>query len=141
MRILKCILAVCALTLAFLKVSIRVCGVYGTYCMSLGSFYAPRERITVHLSEGKIIFCSVAVCTISGGCSEVYIICFSAAVCTISEDYGDSYGSHRISIYIAQRRSITSLILSFSSLCSIICMYRKRCESFKEPPESFLRVS
>ena len=61
---LKCILAICALTLAFMKVSIRVCGVYGTYCMSLGSFYAPRERITVHLSEGKIIFCSVAVFTI-----------------------------------------------------------------------------
>ena len=61
---LKRILAICALTLAFMKVSIRVCGVYGTYCMSLGSFYAPRERITVHLSEGKIIFCSVAVFTI-----------------------------------------------------------------------------
>ena len=123
MQIFKCVLAVCALTLAFLKVSIRVCCVCMEHIACHWSHCTPpQKRVTVHLSE-------------------VYIICFSAAVCTISGDYGDSYGSHRISIYIAQRRSITSLILSFSSLCSIICMYRKRCESFKEPPESFLRVS
>ena len=29
-------------------------GVHGTYCMSLGSFYTPQGRITVHLSEVKI---------------------------------------------------------------------------------------
>ena len=30
-------------------------GVHGTYCISLGSFYTPQGRITVHLSEVKIL--------------------------------------------------------------------------------------
>ena len=38
--------------------------VHGTYCMSLGSFYTPQERNTVHLSEVNTLFFSAAVCTI-----------------------------------------------------------------------------
>ena len=37
--------------------------VYGTYCMSLGSFSTPQGRSSIHLSEVRIIF-SAAVCTI-----------------------------------------------------------------------------
>ena len=50
--------------------------VYGTYCMSLGSFYTPQERNTIHLSEVKIfLFSGCVYNTLHHGTLEILQLC------------------------------------------------------------------
>ena len=78
--------------------------VYGTYCMSLRSFYTPQGRITVQLSKVKIIcfrrLCVRYIAPWDSGNSA------TMSFRNLHVYHGDSYGSHRISIYTAHRRSI-----------------------------------
>ena len=76
MQLLKCIFAVCALTLAFLKVSIRVCRV----CMEhiachLGHFTPLRNAIQSICQRSTSVF-SAAVCnTLHHGTLEILQLC------------------------------------------------------------------
>ena len=107
MQNLKCVLAVCALTLAFLKVSMRV------YALCI-------EHIACHLGNfTPLRVATYSICTWS-------LYCFFRRQCVhcnapwdsgnsatmsfrnLHVYHGDSYGSHRICIYIAPRRSFRS---------------------------------
>ena len=77
-------------------------GVHGTYCMSLGSFYTTQEGITVHLPKVNILFFQRLpvqyIAPWDSGNSA------TMSFRNLHVYYGDSYGSHRISIYTAHRR-------------------------------------
>ena len=99
-----CIFAVCALTLAFLKVSIRVCGV----CMEhvacpFGHFTPLRNAIQSICQRSKsYVFLRLCVQYIapwdSGNSATM-------SFRNLHVYYGGSYGSHNIAIYIGHRRS------------------------------------
>ena len=105
MQISKCILAVCTLTLAFLKVSIRVCGV----CM---------EHIACHLAHftplrnARQSICQRSILQFVGLLSVQYIAPWdfgnsaTMSLRNLHVHYGGSYVSHNIAIYTAHRRSI-----------------------------------
>ena len=94
--------------------------VHGTYCMSLGSFYTPQERITVHLSEVKILFFSAAVCTIycTMGLWKFcnYVIqefaCIPWRLVRVSQN---------IHIHCTQKKSKSSSIFVCSTICCNAC--------------------
>ena len=101
----KCILAVCIWTLAFLKVSIRVYGV----CMEhiechLGHFTPVRN--TIHSICARSLYCVFRRLCVR--CIAPWDSGNSATMSfrNLHVYHGDSYGSHRISIYTAHRRSI-----------------------------------
>ena len=108
MRILKCILLVCALTLAFLKVSMRVYGV----CMEhiachLGHFTPLRHTLqsicTNSIFHNFGLLCVQYIAPWDSGNSA------TMSFRNLHVYHGGSYGSHRIAIYTAHRRSFGSV--------------------------------
>ena len=107
MHISKCIFAVCALTLAFLKVSIRVCGV----CMEhiachLGHFTPLRNALQSICQRSKYYvfrrLCVQYIAPWDSGNSA------TMSLRNLHVYYGGSYVPHNIAIYIqpvAHRRS------------------------------------
>ena len=104
MQILKCILAVCALTLAFLKVSIRVCGVCMEHVACQLGHSTPLRNAPQSICQRSTYYFFRRLCV-------QYIAPWdpgnSATMSfrNLHVYHGDSYGSHRISIYTAHRRS------------------------------------
>ena len=103
---LKCILWVCAFALAFLKVSIRVCGV----CMEhiachLGHFTPLRNAIQSICQRSKYCFfqrlCVQYIAPWDSGNSA------TMSFRNLHVHHMDPYGSHKISIYIAYRRRMS----------------------------------
>ena len=101
----NCIFAVCALTLAFLKVSIRVCGV----CMEhiachLGHFTPLRNAIQSICQRSFFQFvgllCVQYIAPWDSGNSA------TMSLRNLHVHYGGSYVPHNIAIYIAHRRNM-----------------------------------
>ena len=105
MRNLKCILLVCALTLAFLKVSMRVCGV----CMEhiachLGHFTPLRDALQSICQRSTDFF--VRQLWVQYIAPWDFGNSATMSLRNLHVYHGGSYGSHRISIYTAHRRSL-----------------------------------
>ena len=115
----KCILSVCALTLAFFKVSMRVYGV----CMEpiachLGHFTPLRHTLqsicTNSIFHNFGLLCVQYIAPWDSGNSA------TMSFRNLHVYHGDSYGSHILSIYTAHRRSIiiTALyIIRIKTVC------------------------
>ena len=105
MQISKCIFAVCALTLAFHKVSVRVCGV----CMEhiachLGHFTPLRDALQSICQRSKYDFFRCLWVQYNAPWDPGNSATMSFR--NLHVYHGDSYGSHRISIHTAHRRRL-----------------------------------
>ena len=105
MRILKCILLVCALTVAFLKVSMRVYGVcMEHFACHLGHFTPLRHTLqsicTNSIFHNFGLLCVQYIAPWDSGNSA------TMSFKNLHVYHGETYRSHRISTYNAHRRSI-----------------------------------
>ena len=134
---IRCILALCIWTLAFLKVSIRVYGVRMEHVachLLVGNFTTLRNAIQ-SICTRSLYFCFWRLCV---RCVASWDSGNSANMSFRNLDvyHGDSYGSHRISIYTAHRRSIYKYIYKRKNISGIMRFHicNSHAKSFRVAP-------
>ena len=124
---------VCALTLAFLKVSMRVYGVCMEHIACHLGHFTPLRVATYSICTWSLYYffrrlCAHYIAPWDSGNSA------TMSFRNLNVYHGDSYGSHRISIYTAHRRSaVIPAPCSFTKYSLLMSLYQARQNSIKNP--------